>query len=68
MIKLRNEKICISKDIQKQIKFLINSDNRLKILECLFSSPQTIKSIQAQTNLNLSSISINVNDLEKTAL
>lgn len=65
MVKLRDEKGFISKDIQKQIKFLINSDNRLKILECLFSSPQTIKSIQTHTNLNLSSISINVNDLEK---
>lgn len=62
---MADEKIHISKDIQRQIKFLINSDNRLKILECLFSSPQTIKSIQAHTNLNLSSISINVNDLEK---
>ena len=52
-------------DIQKQIKFLINSENRLKILECLFSSPQTIRSIQSQTNLNLSSISVNIHDLEK---
>ncbi len=51
--------------IQKQIKFLINSENRIKILESLFSSPQTIKSIQSQTNLNLSSISINISDLEK---
>ena len=65
MIILRDEKSYISKDMQKQIKFLINSDNRLKILQCLFSSPQTIKSIQTQTNLNISSISINVNDLEK---
>ena len=64
-MKLRDERRGIPKDVQKEIKFLINSDNRLKILECLFSSPQTIKSIQAQTDINLSSISININDLEK---
>lgn len=64
-MELSDEENNFSGDIQKQIKFLINSENRLKILECLFSEPQTIKSIQSQTNLNLSSISINIADLEK---
>ena len=52
------------KNIQKEIKFLTNSDNRLKILQCLLNSPQTLKEIHEKTGLNNSSISINVSSLE----
>lgn len=52
------------KNIQKEIKFLTNSDNRLKILHCLLNSPQTLKGIHEKTGLNNSSISINVSSLE----
>jgi predicted transcriptional regulator len=52
------------KNIQKEIKFLTNSDNRLKILHCLLNSPQTLKGIHERTGLNNSSISINVSSLE----
>ena len=51
-------------NIQKEIKFLTNSDSRLKILSCLFNSPQTLREIHENTGLNLSSISKNVSDLE----
>lgn len=52
------------KNIQKEIKFLTNSDNRLKILHCLLNSPQTLKGIHEKTGLNNSSISINISSLE----
>ena len=52
------------KNIQKEIKFLTNSDNRLKILHCLLKSPQTLKEIHEKTGLNNRSISINVSTLE----
>ena len=52
------------KNIQKEIKFLTNSDNRLKILHCLLDSPQTLKWIHEKTGLNNSSISINISSLE----
>ena len=52
------------KDIQREIKFLTNSDNRLEILHCLLKSPQTLKEIYEKTGLNNSSISINVSSLE----
>ena len=52
------------KNIQKEIKFLTNSDNRLEILYCLLKSPQTLKEIHEKTGLNNSSISINVSSLE----
>lgn len=53
------------KDIQKEIKFLTNSDNRLDILHCLYKSPLTLREIHEKTGLNNSSISINISDLEK---
>ena len=53
------------KNIQKEIKFLTNSDNRLRILDCLFKSPQTIKEIHEKTKLNYSSISVNISSLEE---
>lgn len=53
------------KDVQREIKFLTNSDYRLEILHCLYKSPQTLKEIHEKTGLNQSSISINVSDLEK---
>lgn len=52
------------KNIQKEIKFLTNSDNRLKILHCLLKSPLTLREIHEKTGLNNSSISINVSSLE----
>ena len=52
------------KNIQKEIKFLTNSNNRLEILHCLLKSPQTLKEIHEKTGLNNSSISINVSSLE----
>ena len=52
------------KNIQKEIKFLTNSNNRLEILHCLLKSPQTLKEIHENTGLNNSSISINVSSLE----
>ena len=51
--------------IQKEIKFLTNSDNRLKIIHCLFKSPQTLKEIHEKTGLNYSAISVNVSSLEE---
>ena len=51
--------------IQKEIKFLTNSDNRLKVIHCLFKSPQTLKEIHEKTGLNYSAISVNVSSLEE---
>lgn len=58
-----NDELNDLKNIQKEIKFLTNSDNRLKILHCLLKSPQTLKGIHEETGLNNSSISINVSSL-----
>ena len=52
-------------DIQKEIKFLINSDNRMKILECLYESPKSLKSLIELTNLSNSSVSVNLSKLQE---
>lgn len=53
------------KNIQKEIKFLTNSDSRIKLLQCLIDKPQTLKSLQKSTNLSNSSISTNMSQLEE---
>lgn len=52
-------------DFQEEIKFLINSEIRLKILGCLYNSPASIKQIEDITNYNYSSIFDNINKLEQ---
>ena len=53
------------KDFQEEIKFLINSEIRLKILGCLYNSPASIKKIEGITNYSYSSIFDNINKLEQ---
>ena len=50
---------------QEDIKFLINSEIRLKILGCLFNSSASIKQIEEKTNYSYSSILDNINKLEQ---
>ena len=50
---------------QEDIKFLINSEIRLKILGCLYNSSASIKQIEAKTNYSYSSILDNINKLEQ---
>lgn len=52
-------------DFQEEIKFLINSEIRLKILGCLYNSPASIKEIEEKTNYGYSSILDNINKLEQ---
>ena len=52
-------------EFQDDIKFLINSEIRLKILGCLFNSGASIKQIEEKTNYSYSSILDNVNKLEQ---
>lgn len=51
-------------DFQEEMKFLINSEIRLKILGCLFNSSSSIKEIEEKTNYSYSSILDNINKLE----
>ena len=50
---------------QEDIKFLINSEIRLKILGCLYNSGASIKQIEAITDYSYSSILDNINKLEQ---
>ena len=52
-------------EFQEDIKFLINSEIRLKILGCLFNSSASIKQIEKKTNYSYSSILDNINKLEQ---
>ena len=52
-------------NFQEDIKFLINSEIRLKILGCLYNSAASIKQIEEKTNYSYSSILDNINKLEK---
>ncbi|SDA72374.1 helix-turn-helix transcriptional regulator [Methanobrevibacter millerae] len=52
-------------DFQGEIKFLVNSEIRLKILGYLFNSPVSIKQIEEKTNLSYSTILDNINKLEQ---
>ena len=47
------------------MKFLINSEIRLKILGCLYNSSSSIKEIEEKTNYSYSSILDNINKLEQ---
>lgn len=51
--------------IQEEIKFLTNSDIRLKIFGCLYNEPSSMKGIHEKTKLNYSSISNNISKLEE---
>ena len=55
-------------DFQEEIKFLINSEIRLKILGCLYNSAASIKQIEEKTNYSYSSILDNINKLEQRNL
>ena len=50
---------------QEDIKFLINSEIRLKILGCLYNSGASIKQIEEKTDYSYSSILDNINKLEQ---
>lgn len=50
--------------IAEEIKFLTNSEIRLKILDCLLDNPLTMKTLNSNTDLSYSSISSNVHKLE----
>ena len=52
-------------NFQEDIKFLINSEIRLKILGCLYNSAASIKQIEEKTNYSYSSILDNINKLEQ---
>lgn len=52
-------------ELQEDIKFLINSEIRLKILGCLYNSSASIKQIEGITNYSYSSILDNINKLEQ---
>ena len=52
-------------EFQDDIKFLINSEIRLKILGCLYNSDASIKQIEEETNYSYSFILDNVNKLEQ---
>ena len=52
-------------EFQEDIRFLINSEIRLKILGCLFNSGASIKQIEEKTNYSYSSILDNINKLEQ---
>ena len=52
-------------EFQDDIKFLINSEIRLKILGCLFNSGASIKQIEEKTGYSYSSILDNINKLEQ---
>lgn len=52
-------------ELQEDIKFLINSEIRLKILGCLYNSSASIKQIEEKTNYSYSSILDNINKLEQ---
>ncbi|MBR5503902.1 MAG: DUF1724 domain-containing protein, partial [Methanobrevibacter sp.] len=60
---LSNEKNFL--EFQEDIKFLINSEIRLKILGCLYNSGASIKQIEAITDYSYSSILDNINKLEQ---
>ena len=63
MTNLSNEKNFL--EFQEDIKFLINSEIRLKILGCLYNSGASIKQIEAKTDYSYSSILDNINKLEQ---
>ena len=50
---------------QDEMKFLINSEIRLKILGCLYNSSASIKQLEEKTNYSYSSILDNINKLEQ---
>ena len=52
-------------EFQEDIRFLINSEIRLKILGCLFNSGASIKQIEEKTGYSYSSILDNINKLEQ---
>ena len=52
-------------DFQEEIKFLINSEIRLKIIVCLYNSAASIKQIEDKTSYSYSSILDNINKLEQ---
>ena len=52
-------------EFQDDLKFLINSEIRLKILGCLYNSAASIKQIEEITNYSYSSILDNINKLEQ---
>lgn len=63
MTNLSNEENFLK--FQEDIKFLINSEIRLKILGCLYNSSASIKQIEAKTDYSYSSILDNINKLEQ---
>ena len=52
-------------NFQDDLKFLINSEIRLKILGCLYNSSASIKEIEEKTGYSYSSILDNINKLEQ---
>lgn len=52
-------------EFQEEIKFLINSEIRLKIIGCLYNSAASIKQIEDKTSYSYSSILDNINKLEQ---
>lgn len=52
-------------DFQEEMKFLINSEIRLKILGCLYNSSASVKQIEEKTNYSYSSILDNINKLKQ---
>lgn len=52
-------------ELSSEVKFLSNSKSRLKILNCLFKKDRSLKELQEKTNLNYSSISGILLQLEK---
>lgn len=54
-----------NEDIDKDIKFLVKSEIRLKILSELNKNPDNIRGIVKKTNITYSSVSSNIGKLER---
>lgn len=65
MMNKREENYLTLLKIEEDMKFLTKSEIRLKILKCLNFSPNSIKEIVKKTGLTYSSVSSNINKLEK---
>lgn len=64
-MKLQKENYETLSIVHDELKFLTKSEIRLGILNCLSQSPHTVKEIVKDTGMTYSSVSSNVNKLEK---
>lgn len=65
MLKTKNNYFSSYESIENEIKFLINSKIRMKILNCLLYDSASMKDIHIKADLTYSSISNNIHKLEE---